>query len=179
MDIDNKPYIKKSQMNLSVLQCWYENLYKENVPSGSPKKQRTKVKKKPLVVILPDFESINPEVLQKLILITSWYTKTLPFIFIFGIATSISTVHTFLPYHVSSKISLKMFKSEPSTVYLNNIIEKIFFHKNCPFHLGGKVFNLFTDIFLYYDLSVNNFIQNFKVTIYYFLILCIFPTIYF
>lgn len=162
---DDKPYVKKSQMNLQVLQCWYENLYKENVTRDSPKKQKTKVKKKPLVVILPDFESFNPEVLQKIILITSWYIKVLPFIFVFGIATSISTVHTFLPYHVSSKISLKIFKSEPSTVYLNNVLEKVFLQKTCPFHLGGKVFNLFTDIFLYYDLSVNNFIQNIKVSI--------------
>lgn len=137
-------------MNLSVLQCWYENL-----PEGS---------KRVLVVIIPDFESFNPHVLWKFILIASWYIKVLPFVFIFGIATSINTLHTSLPYQVTSKISVKVFNSQPSTVYLNTVLEQVFF-QNCPYHLGGKVFNLFIDIFLFYDLSVSNFISNIKVSL--------------
>ncbi|KAJ8918404.1 hypothetical protein NQ315_008100 [Exocentrus adspersus] len=152
---------KKSQLSLSFLKCWYEDLYKEK-PVVSPKKKKTKSIRKILVVIIPDFESFNAQVLQKFILIASCYVKVLPFAFVFGIATQLTTLHTTLPYKVSSKISIRVFNSQPSTIYLNHILENIFFALDCPFQIGGKVFNLFTDIFLFYDLSVKNFLQNIK-----------------
>ncbi|XP_018563187.1 origin recognition complex subunit 3 isoform X2 [Anoplophora glabripennis] len=158
---ETKVQYKKTQLTLPVLKCWYEDLYKEK-PVTSPKKIRIKNKRKVLVVIIPDFESFNSQVLQKFILIISWYIKVLPFVFVLGIATSLTTLHMSLPYQVSSKISVQVFNSQPSTVYLNNILDDLFFTLDCPFQLGGKVFNLFTDIFLFYDLSVNNFIQNIK-----------------
>lgn len=161
---ENKCHYKKSQLTMPVLKCWYEDLYEEKTVI-TPKKIRTKNKRKVLIVIIPDFESFNAQVLQKFILIASWYLKVLPFVFVFGIATSLTTLHMSLPYQVSSKISVHVFNSQPSTVYLNNILEEIFFTLNCPFQLGGRVFNLFTDIFLFYDLSVNNFVQNIKVCI--------------
>ncbi|KAG5885796.1 hypothetical protein JTB14_031513 [Gonioctena quinquepunctata] len=157
MDTDEtSTHLKKNQLNLPVLQCWYENLYPESSP------QKTENKKKVLVVIIPDFESFSPQVLQKFILIASWYIKVLPFVFIFGIATSITTLHSSLPYKVSSKICVKVFNSQRSVHYLNNVLENVFFTLDSPFQLGGKVFNLFTDIFLFYDFSVNNFVQNIK-----------------
>lgn len=159
---ENKCRYKKSQLTMPVLKCWYEDLYEEKTVT-SPKKIKIKNKKKVLVVIIPDFESFNAQVLQKFILIASWYLEVLPFVFVLGIATSLTTLHTSLPYQVSSKISIHVFNSQPSTVYLNNILEDMFLTLDCPFQLGGKVFNLFTDIFLFYDLSVNNFIQNIKV----------------
>jgi origin recognition complex subunit 3 len=158
------PRIKKSQCNFSLLQSWYEQLYLTPNLNSSPKKQKTKINKKVIVVIIPDFENFAPKVLQDFILIASSYINVLPFVFVFGVATSLTAVHRSLPCHVSSKINIKVFHSSPSTVYLNNVLENILFSRDCPFHLGGKVFNLFTDIFLFYDLSVSGFIQNFKVT---------------
>nr|XP_023028487.1 origin recognition complex subunit 3-like [Leptinotarsa decemlineata] len=162
-DDDMKTRLKKNQLNLPVLQCWYENLY--NVKTSVSENQHTKNNKKVLVVIIPDFESFNVQVLQKFILIVSCYIRVLPFVFVFGIATSITTLHSSLPYKVSSKICVKVFKSQRSVDYLNNVLENVFFTFHCPFQLGGKVFNLFTDIFLFYDLSVNNFIQNIKFAV--------------
>ncbi|CAH1997449.1 unnamed protein product [Acanthoscelides obtectus] len=154
--------IKKHQMNLSVLQCWYNNVYGEKKIMSSPKKQRTNIHQKALVVIIPDFESFTSSVLQKFILIVSCYIKVLPFVFIFGIATSLNTLHTSLSYQIMSKINIRVFKSQPSIVYLDNVLENAFFDTNFPFHLGGNIFNLFIDLFLFYDLSVNNFITNVK-----------------
>lgn len=156
------PHIKKSQMNISVLQCWYDNLYKETI-NQSPKKLRTKTAKKSLVIIFPEFESINLEVLQKFLLIAIGRIYNLPFVIVFGIATSTTTLTNSLPYKVLSRMSVKVFHSQSSSVYLNQILADVFLNISCPFHLGGKVFNLFMDIFLFYDLSVNNFIKNIKV----------------
>lgn len=150
-------------MNITVLQCWYDNLYQKN-PIQSPKKVKIKDTKKSLVVIFPEFESLNLEVLQKFLLIISGRIDCLPFIIIFGIATSVNTLTNSLPYKVISRMNIKVFHSQPSSVYLNKVLEDIFFDLAFPFHLGGRVFNLFMDIFLFYDLSVNNFIQNIKVS---------------
>lgn len=144
-----KPHIKKTQLSMALLQCWYTNLYKDS-------------KKKPLTIIIPDFESFNPSVLQRFILIISCYLNELPFVLIFGIATDMNALHSTLPYKVSSKIRVKVFNSQRSIEYLNNVLEKVFFSNICPFQLGGKVFNLFMELFLFYDLSVNNFIRNIK-----------------
>lgn len=153
-DYDSKIKIKKAQCNISFLQSWYEDLYsKSKTPNN-------------LVVIIEDFEGFNKEVLQSFILIASSYVNVLPFVFIFGVATSLSVLHKSLPYQVSSKINIQVFRSQSSSTYLNNILEEVFF-RDCSFHLGGKVFNLFTDIFLFYDLSVISFLQNVKVSRFY------------
>ncbi|EFA03157.1 origin recognition complex subunit 3 [Tribolium castaneum] len=154
--------IKKSQCSFTLLQAWYEELYQPPGTANSPKKQKTKHNKNIIVVIIPDFENFAPKVLQDFIQIASSYLNVLPFVFVFGVATSLNAVHRSLPCYVSSRINIQVFHSTPSTVYLNNILENILFSRQCPFHLGGKVFNLFTDIFLFYDLSVSGFIQNFK-----------------
>ncbi|KAJ8948400.1 hypothetical protein NQ318_009908 [Aromia moschata] len=147
---DSSKQIKKSLLNLPLLQSWYEDLYKENI-STTPKKHKSKTRRNVLVVIIPDLESFSAQVLQKFILLVSWYVDKLPFVFVFGIATSINTLHTMLPYKVSSKINIRVFNSQPSLFALS-----------CPFKLGGRVFNLLIDIFLFYDFSVSNFIQNIK-----------------
>ncbi|CAG9771445.1 unnamed protein product [Ceutorhynchus assimilis] len=142
--------LKNSDFSLPLLQNWYKHMYPVNA------------EKKVLVVIVPDFESFSTEVLQRFILIISLYIAKLPFVFVFGIATSINTLHTSFPYHVTSKTNIKVFKCEPSTVHLNKILEGVFFSPFCPFQLGNNVFDLFTEIFLYYDFSVQNFVQNIK-----------------
>ncbi|CAH0556949.1 unnamed protein product [Brassicogethes aeneus] len=163
MEVVDKPQrIKKSLFSLQLLQGWYEELYLTETPKVEIKKEKCKNKKKVLVVIIPDFEAFNPEVLQRFILIAYSYINVLPIVIVLGIATSLSTLHTSLPYHVSSKVSVQVFHSKPSTEYLNKVLEDVFFTLDCPFQLGGKVFNLFVDIFLFYDFSVSGFIQNIK-----------------
>ncbi|CAG9759784.1 unnamed protein product [Ceutorhynchus assimilis] len=150
---DNEEYtsnFKKSDFSLPLLQSWYQYMYP------------VKTEKKLLVVIVPDFESFSANVLQTFILIISSYLAKLPFVFVFGIATSINTLHTSFPYHVTSKTNIKVFKCEPSTVHLNKMLEGVFLSPFCPFQLGSNVFDLFTEIFLYYDFSVWNFVQNIK-----------------
>lgn len=93
----------------------------------------------------------------------STYLNILPFVLIFGVATSLSALNKSMPHHVSSKVNIQVFNSQPSTIYLNNILEGIFLADDCPFHLGGRLFALFLDVFLFYDFSVTGFIQNFKV----------------
>ncbi|GJQ82482.1 hypothetical protein Trydic_g14472 [Trypoxylus dichotomus] len=160
-EMENKYKVKKTQLNFSMLQAWYEREH-DTAKQAKLNKFLRKHQRKVLVVILPDLESFNERILQEFLLICSSYINILPFVFVFGIATSLSILHKILPYHVSSKVNIQYFNSQSSTVYLNNILENVFFTNDCPFHLGAKVFNLLLDVFLFYDLSVTGFITKFK-----------------
>lgn len=161
-------YIKKSRCTFAILQAWYENLYlNTSILNYSDEKilyQKGAPVCKPLVVIIPDIENFSENVIQDFISIAHSYINIIPFVLVFGVATSLNVLHRTLPYHISSKTSIKVFSSQPSTTYLNNILEKVFFTGHCPFLLSGKVFNLLTDIFLFYDLSVTGFVKHFKVS---------------
>ncbi|XP_035894332.1 origin recognition complex subunit 3 [Anopheles stephensi] len=141
---------RKNQLNLDVLQAWYLETHGKR--DAKPN----------LILIVPDFELFNTAVLQDLIIILDSYATQLPFVLVFGVATDISTIHSVLPYHVTSKIKISVFQSEPSTTNLNNILDEVLLTPYCPFHLSSKVFKLLVDIFLFYDFSVNGFIQGFK-----------------
>ncbi|XP_045446198.1 origin recognition complex subunit 3 [Melitaea cinxia] len=150
--------IKKNQCTVKTLLNWYEAKYKKH----SPKKQKCANLKKALVIIIPDFESFNCNVLQDFVMIISSYVQFLPIVLIFGVATSVSALHKSFPYHVSSKLLIKVFHSHPSHVYMNQVLEKIFLTHTNPFHLSGKAFELMTDVFLFYDFSVTGIIQSIK-----------------
>ncbi|KAF6200551.1 hypothetical protein GE061_004994 [Apolygus lucorum] len=155
--------LKRSQCTLPNLSKWVENLNSRS-PSPSKKKktnlQRSNQKK--LVVILRDFETFNPNTLSAFIQILSGYQPKLPFILVFGIATTLSAIDEVLPHSSISRLSLKAFQAQPSVYFLNNTLNKVFLTPDCPFQLSGKLFKFFTQVFLFYDFSVNRFIQGVK-----------------
>lgn len=142
--------LRRNQLNLGVLRAWY--LEKHQHLDEKPN----------LTVIVPDFEVFSPEVLQDLLLVLNSYAAELPFVLVFGVATSVATIHSVLPYHVTSKIKLSIFQSEPSVANLNKVLESVLLTPYCPFHLSGNMFKLLTDIFLFYDFSVKGFVEGFK-----------------
>lgn len=80
--------VKKTQINFTLLNSWYQDLYKNTV-------------EKLLVVIIPNFEGCCSNLLQEFIQVVHSYLGQLPFVFIFGVATSVETLYKSLPYHVS------------------------------------------------------------------------------
>ncbi|CAK1604203.1 unnamed protein product [Parnassius mnemosyne] len=154
-----KRRLKKNQCTMRALQKWYDSKYVCNSPS---KKKQNANTKRLLVVIIPDFESFHCNVLQDFVMIVSSYISKLPIILIFGVATSVSALHKSFPYHVSSKLLIKVFHSHSSPVYMNQVLENIFLTHTSPFHLSGKAFELLTDVFLFYDFSVTGLIQGIK-----------------
>ncbi|CAH0727822.1 unnamed protein product, partial [Brenthis ino] len=150
--------LKKNQCTMKTLYNWYQAKYMNR----SPKKTKHAVPKNTLVIIIPDFESFNCNILQDFVMIISSYAKSLPIVLIFGVATSVSALHKSFPYHVSSKLLIKVFHSHPSHVYMNQVLENIFLSPTSSFHLSGKAFELLTDVFLFYDFSVTGLIQSIK-----------------
>ncbi|XP_068630803.1 origin recognition complex subunit 3 [Battus philenor] len=153
-----RPRLKKSQCTMKILQKWYHNKYQANLSSNI----RFSNTRRLLVIIIPDFESFNCNILQDFVMIISSHISTLPFVLVFGVATSVSALHKSFPYNVSSKLLIKVFHSHSSPVFMNQVLENIFLTPTSPFHLSGKAYELLTDVFLFYDFSVAGLLQSIK-----------------
>ncbi|XP_074115013.1 origin recognition complex subunit 3 [Cotesia typhae] len=144
---DEVPTVRKNQCTLRVLEAWY-------------KEQCTDT---PLVIVIPDFESFNPIILHDFILVLSSYRRTMKFVLIFGVATTLHAVHRSLPYDATSKLRVQVFYTQTQVKSLSDILEGTVFSGKTPFMLTGRAFQLLTDIFLFYDFSVDSFLQGYKL----------------
>ncbi|XP_061600272.1 origin recognition complex subunit 3 [Cololabis saira] len=162
---------KSTRCSLGTLCDWYISKTKES-NSGTPGKKRSSAvvhehqhQQPPLVIIFKDFEAFNPKVLQDFILICSRYIEHLPLMFIFGIATSPSTVQHMLPHSVSSLLCIELFQSLSCREHLATVIDKLILSHKFPFKLSKKVAQVLTNIFLYHDFSVKNFIKGLQLAL--------------
>ncbi|KAG9336269.1 hypothetical protein JZ751_002616 [Albula glossodonta] len=159
---------KRVHCSLRALCDWYKTVSKK--PSGiSPGKKRSSSEmefpaRPPIILIFKDLEAFSPRVLQDLILICSQYTQELPLLFIFGIATSPSTIQRMLSHSVTSLLCIKLFQSSSCTQHLATVIDKLVLTSQFLFKPSGKVLQVLVGLFLYHDFSVCNFIKGFKLS---------------
>ncbi|XP_049918029.1 origin recognition complex subunit 3 isoform X1 [Epinephelus moara] len=158
---------KSVHCSLSTLCDWYNTKTKK---SGTPGKKRSSsdgddLQQPPVVIIFKDLEAFNPRVLQDFILICSRYIERIPLMFIFGIATSPSTIQHMLPHSVSSLLCIELFQSLSCTQHLATVIDKLILTSQFPFKLNGKVMQVLISIFLYHDFSVRNFIKGIQLAL--------------
>lgn len=164
------PQLHKSvYCSLSKLCDWYNAKTKKSDYCSPGKKRSSPVKddpqEPPVVIIFKDLEAFNPRVLQDFILICSRYVERLPLMFIFGIATSPSTIQHMLPHSVSSLLCIELFQSLSCTQHLATVIDKLILTPQFPFKLNGKVMQVLMSIFLYHDFSVRNFIKGIQLAL--------------
>ncbi|XP_041667917.1 origin recognition complex subunit 3 [Cheilinus undulatus] len=160
---------KSVHCSLGSLCDWYNAKTKKS-SSGTPGKKRSSPVKDepqqpPVVIIFKDLEAFNSRVLQDFILICSRYIERLPLMFIFGIATSPSTIQHMLPHSVSSLLCIELFQSLSCTQHLSTVIDKLILTSHFPFKLNGKVMQVLISIFLYHDFSVRNFIKGVQLAL--------------
>uniref|UniRef100_A0A3Q3WLZ9 Origin recognition complex subunit 3 n=1 Tax=Mola mola TaxID=94237 RepID=A0A3Q3WLZ9_MOLML len=158
---------KSVHCSLSTLCDWYSSKTKKS-STGTPGKRRSSPVKDdpqhpPVVIIFKDLEAFSPKVLQDFILICSRYIGRLPLMFIFGIATSPSTIQHMLPHSVSSLLCIELFQSLSCTQHLATVIDKLILTHQFPFKLNSKVMQVLISIFLFHDFSVRNFIKGIQV----------------
>ncbi|XP_071379842.1 origin recognition complex subunit 3 isoform X1 [Centroberyx affinis] len=155
--------------SLSTLCDWYKTKTMKSNTDTPGKKRSSPVKDEhqqpPVVVIFKDLEAFNPRVLQDFVLICSRYVEHLPLMFIFGIATSPSTIQHMLPHSVSSLLCIELFQSLSCTQHLATVIDKLVLTPQFPFKLSGKVLQVLISIFLYHDFSVRNFIKGLQLAL--------------
>ncbi|XP_020496380.2 origin recognition complex subunit 3 isoform X1 [Labrus bergylta] len=165
----NTPLHKSVHCSLSTLCDWYNAKTKKSSSDTPGKKRSSPVREDPqqppVVIIFKDLEAFNPRVLQDFILICSRYIQRLPLMFIFGIATSPSTIQRILPHSVSSLLCIELFQSLSCTQHLATVIDKLILTPHFPFKLNGKVMQVLVSIFLYHDFSVRNFIKGVQLAL--------------
>ncbi|XP_076766421.1 origin recognition complex subunit 3 isoform X2 [Xylocopa sonorina] len=147
-DEDEESQIKKNHCHMRALKSWH----RENCDPNDP-----------LVIVITDFESCSHAVLHDFILMLSSYSTTMKFILIFGVATTLHAIHRSLTYDVTSKLNVQVFHMQTQINILAHVLENTVFCTNIPFKLTGRAFQLLTDIFLFYDFSVENFLQSYKI----------------
>ncbi|XP_026141117.1 origin recognition complex subunit 3 isoform X1 [Carassius auratus] len=161
---DDTALPQRTQCTISALCQWYKTVTKKSTKVSPQRKENSTnsdlPQSLPVVVIFKDFEAFNPQVLQDFILICSRYTQELPFIFIFGIATSPSAIQHRLPHSVSSLLCIEVFHSLSCTQHLASVFEKLILNSEFPFKLSSRVIQVLVGIFLYHDFSVQNFVKG-------------------
>ncbi|TPX61349.1 hypothetical protein PhCBS80983_g01183 [Powellomyces hirtus] len=124
---------------------------------------------KTLIVVLPDFECFDVGVLHALIGILSTFHKTIPFVLLFGVATSIETVHQTLSRDDLACLRIEKFKSQQAQECVNVIVQELIVKQPVnvggvptAFKLGLEPYRFLVDNFQLHTLSVSSFEQALK-----------------
>ncbi|KAF3831751.1 hypothetical protein GH733_000563, partial [Mirounga leonina] len=115
--------------------------------------------------VTQDMESFTTKVLQDFIIICSQHLHEFPLILIFGIATSPIIIHRLLPHAVSSLLCIELFQSLSCKEHLTTVLDKLLLTTQFPFKLSEKVLQILTNIFLYHDFSIQNFIKGLQLSL--------------
>ncbi|XP_057593704.1 origin recognition complex subunit 3 isoform X3 [Hippopotamus amphibius kiboko] len=157
---------KRIHYSMDSLSTWYMNVTQKTNPK-MPRKKRTSSQwqSPPVVLILKDMESFATKVLQDFIIISSQHLHEFPLILIFGIATSPVVIHRLLPHAVSSLLCIELFQSLSCKEHLTTVLDKLLLTTQFPFKLSEKVLQILTNIFLYHDFSIQNFIKGLQLSL--------------
>lgn len=170
--VDAKPKEKESiqkmtHCSMDSLSSWYMTVTQKTDPKISGKKRTTSSKwqSPPVVLILKDMESFTTKILQDFIIISSQHLHEFPLILIFGIATSPIIIHRLLPHAVSSLLCIELFQSLPCKEHLTTVLDKLLLTAQFPFKISEKVLQILTNIFLYHDFSIQNFVKGLQLSL--------------
>uniref|UniRef100_A0A4W2IN27 Origin recognition complex subunit 3 n=2 Tax=Bos TaxID=9903 RepID=A0A4W2IN27_BOBOX len=157
---------KNVHYSMDSLSAWYMSVTQTD--PKMPRKKRTSSSQwqsPPVVLILKDMESFTTKVLQDFIIISSQHLHEFPLILIFGIATSPVVIHRLLPHAVSSLLCIELFQSLSCKEHLTTVLDKLLLTTQFPFKLSEKVLQILTNIFLYHDFSIQNFIKGLQLSL--------------
>ncbi|XP_039251159.2 origin recognition complex subunit 3-like [Styela clava] len=155
---------RSAPLTMPLLEKWFSQA--DNSLESKKRKQSKKSLSSntpPIVIMLRDMESFLPYLLQDLIAMFSTTVDTFPVIFIFGVATSwTSVIDRQLPHSATVHLCLEKFHSPTASKHLAMIIDNILLTSGYSFKLSGKCMQLLLDVFLCHDFSVTTFLHILK-----------------
>ncbi|RUS17934.1 LOW QUALITY PROTEIN: origin recognition complex subunit 3 N-terminus-domain-containing protein [Endogone sp. FLAS-F59071] len=156
--------------DMQVLEGWYQHIV--NVGAATTRKRKhgdmndpTTPPRPNLVVILQDFESFEPTLLQDFITICSEYHPRLPIILLVGIATSAETLHQALPKSALSLLRTEKFHLQRSDRWFSDVVEELFIKSPIGLKLGPKPYKFLLDHFVLYDFSMGSVVATLKYAV--------------
>ncbi|XP_023567701.1 origin recognition complex subunit 3 [Octodon degus] len=158
---------KKTHCSMDSLSSWYMTVTQKTDPKMPSKMRNTSSQwqSPPVVLILKDMESFTTKVLQDFITVTSEHLHEFPLILVFGIATSPIIIHRLLPHAVSSLLCIELFQSLSCKEHLSTVLDKLLLTTQFPFKISEKVLQVLTNIFLYHDFSIQNFVKGLQLSL--------------
>ncbi|XP_060229431.1 origin recognition complex subunit 3 isoform X2 [Meriones unguiculatus] len=159
---------RKTNDSMDSLSSWYATVTQKTCPKITSKKRTTtsgQWQSPPVVLILKNMESFSTKVLQDFIIISSQHLHEFPLILIFGIATSPVIIQRLLPHAVSSLLCVELFQSLSCKEHLTVVLDKLLLTAQFPFKISKKALQVLTNVFLYHDFSIQNFIKGLKLSL--------------
>ena len=115
----------------------------------------------PMVLLIPNFETFDVQILKTLILILGGRKKHLPIVLLLGVATGVDSIHQALPGTVISRIAIEKFNLEHANECVNQISRQVVMKGTLRF--GAKAFSDMIEQFQLRDMSVSRFIKSMQV----------------
>ncbi|XP_003467472.3 origin recognition complex subunit 3 isoform X2 [Cavia porcellus] len=156
---------KKTHCSMDSLSSWYMTVTQKTDQKMPSKTRTSQWQSPPVVLILKDMESFTTKVLQDFITIASQHLHEFPLILVFGIATSPIIIHRLLPHAVSSLLCIELFQSLSCKEHLTTVLDKLLLTTQFPFKISEKVLQVLTNIFLYHDFSIQNFVKGLQLSL--------------
>jgi origin recognition complex subunit 3 len=119
--------------------------------------------RRPIVVVFEDFEAFDVEALSDFIVMCSQRRKTLPIVFLFGVASSVEILGRQLPRQAICALNTSKFRLRQSSATLSDVVAQVVMSANHPFKLGPKPLQQLVDNFLYHNLSISSFTRGLKL----------------
>ena len=88
----------------------------------------------------------------------------LPFVLIFGVATTVDAVHTSLPHVITSHLTMQKIASQSSIEILDKFFKAVVMSNEIPLKLGSNILQILFETFAFCDLSVKNVLTAYQVS---------------
>jgi origin recognition complex subunit 3 len=115
-----------------------------------------------LVIMLQDFESFHPGLLQDFLAICSEYRPELPLVLLFGIATSTDVLSRMLPRSAMAYLQTEKFYLQQSLDTLNQLVHVLFVQRTTGCHLGYRPYRYLVDNLVLHHFSLASFLRGVK-----------------
>ncbi|CAM0138700.1 unnamed protein product [Umbelopsis sp. WA50703] len=142
--------------DMQILDGWYRHVVKSQSNSLSLPN---------LVVVIQDFESFDPSILEDLFEICSEYRSRLPIVLLIGIATSSNALHQSLSKSALSLLRTEKFWLQQSDVWFNKVIEDLFIKPTHTVKLGPRPYKFLLDHFYLFDFSIGSVMASLQFTL--------------
>lgn len=86
----------------------------------------------------------------------------LPFVLVFGVATTVDAVHASLPHVVTSQLTMQKIASQSSIEILDNFLKSVITSNAMPLKLGSHILQILSETFAFCDLSVKNVLTAYQ-----------------
>ncbi|KAG2178531.1 hypothetical protein INT44_001684 [Umbelopsis vinacea] len=142
--------------DMQILDGWYRHVVEKQANSFSLPN---------LVVMIQDFESFDPTILEDLFEICSEYRSRLPIVLLIGIATSSNALHQSLSKSALSLLRTEKFWLQQSDVWFNKVIDELFIKPTHSIKLGPRPYKFLLDHFYLFDFSIGSVMASLQFTL--------------